>query len=122
MVLLAGLLPMRRAIIAITIAPASPRLWSASAIRDRLPDTILPQALKISIPGIVNTFIGLFKDTTLVIIIGQFDLLGVMKSALSDPAWNGLSIETYVYAAIFYFIVCFFMSRYSLWLEAKLSK
>lgn len=81
---------------------------------------VLPQALKISIPGIVNTFIGLYKDTTLVIIIGLLDVLGVMKSALADPKWNGLAIEVYIYTAVFFFISCFAMSRYSLYLEKKL--
>jgi len=81
---------------------------------------ILPQALKISIPGIVNTFIGLFKDTTLVIIIGMLDILGVGKSALADAKWNGLSSEVYLSIAIFFFICCFSMSRYSIYLEEKL--
>jgi len=81
---------------------------------------ILPQAMKISIPGIVNTFIGLFKDTTLVIIIGMFDILGVGKSALADAKWNGLAHEVYLSIAIFFFICCFSMSRYSLYLERKL--
>lgn len=81
---------------------------------------ILPQALKISIPGIVGVFIGLYKDTTLVSIIGMLDPLGVAKPVLADNAWNGLSIEVYVFLAIFYFIACFAMSRYSLWLEKRL--
>ncbi|WP_455374458.1 amino acid ABC transporter permease [Limibacillus halophilus] len=81
---------------------------------------VLPQALKISIPGIVNTFIGLYKDTTLVIIIGLLDVLGIMKSALADPKWNGLAVEVYIYTAIFFFISCFAMSRYSKYLEEKL--
>ena len=81
---------------------------------------ILPQALKISIPGIVNTFIGLYKDTTLVIIIGLLDVLGIMKTALADPKWNGLPEEVYIYTAIFFFVSCFAMSRYSLYLEKKL--
>ncbi|MBB3065508.1 amino acid ABC transporter permease [Limibacillus halophilus] len=81
---------------------------------------ILPQALKISIPGIVNTFIGLYKDTTLVLIIGLFDVLGIMRSALADPKWNGLSTEVYIYTALFFFVSCFAMSRYSLYLEKKL--
>ena len=81
---------------------------------------ILPQALKISIPGIVGVFIGLYKDTTLVSIIGMLDPLGVSKPVLADSAWNGLSIEVYVFLAIFYFISCFAMSRYSLWLEKRL--
>ncbi len=81
---------------------------------------ILPQALKVSIPGIVNTFIGLYKDTTLVIIIGMFDVLGIMRSSLAEPKWNGLAHEVYLYTAIFFFISCFSMSRYSLYLERKL--
>ena len=81
---------------------------------------VLPQALKISIPGIVNTFVGLFKDTTLVIIIGLTDALGVGRAALSDAKWQGLAWEVYVFAAILFFICCFGMSRYSIYLEKKL--
>lgn len=81
---------------------------------------ILPQALKVSIPGIVNTFIGLYKDSTLVIIIGLLDVLGIMRASLADPKWNGLAHEVYLYTAIFFFISCFAMSRYSLYLERKL--
>ena len=81
---------------------------------------ILPQALKIVIPGIVNTFIALFKDTALVSIIGLFDLLLVARSAVTDPKWLGLEHESYIFAALIYFIFCFSMSRYSLWLERKL--
>ncbi len=81
---------------------------------------ILPQALKISIPGIVNTFIGLFKDTTLVIIIGLFDILGIANAMVSNPDWLGLSSETYVVVSLFFFAVCFSMSRYSIHLERKL--
>ena len=81
---------------------------------------ILPQALKISIPGIVNTFIGLYKDTTLVLIIGMLDPLGVGRASLSDPVWLGLAREVYLFVALFFFICCFSMSRYSLYLERKL--
>ena len=81
---------------------------------------VLPQALKISIPGIVNTFIGLYKDTTLVIIIGLLDPLGIGRASLSDTKWTGLSNEVYLFVAIFFFISCFAMSRYSLYLERKL--
>ncbi len=81
---------------------------------------ILPQAMKISIPGIVNTFIGLYKDSTLVIIIGLFDTLGIGRSSLADTKWQGLSTEVYVFVAIFFFISCFSMARYSLYLEKKL--
>ncbi len=81
---------------------------------------ILPQALKISIPGIVNSFIGLFKDTTLVIIISMFDILGVGRATLQDSNWKGISREVYLFIGFFFFIVCFAMSRYSLYLEQKL--
>ena len=81
----------------------------------------LPQALKVSVPGIVNTFIGLYKDTTLVVIIGLLDPLGIGRAALADTKWNGLSTETYLFVAVIFFISCFAMSRYSLWLEKKLS-
>ncbi len=81
---------------------------------------ILPQALKISIPGIVNTFIGLFKDTTLVIIVGMFDLLGVGRAALANKQWIGLSNEVYTFIAISFFVFCYGMARYSLYLENKL--
>ena len=81
---------------------------------------ILPQALKLVIPGIVNTFIALFKDTSLVIIIGLFDLLNSIKQATTDPAWLGMATEGYVFAALVYWIFCFGMSRYSMRLERKL--
>ncbi|MFT5112169.1 MAG: general L-amino acid transport system permease protein [Parasphingorhabdus sp.] len=81
---------------------------------------VLPQALKISIPGIVNTFIGLYKDSTLVIIIGLLDPLGIGQASLADTKWTGLSTEVYIFVAIFFFISCFSMSRYSLYLEGKL--
>ena len=81
---------------------------------------VLPQALKISIPGIVNTFIGLYKDTTLVVIIGLLDPLGLSQSVLADSKWQGLSTEIYIFIAIFFFISCFAMSRYSIYLERKL--
>ncbi|MDA0240731.1 MAG: amino acid ABC transporter permease [Proteobacteria bacterium] len=80
----------------------------------------LPQALKISIPGIVNTFIALYKDTTLVVIIGLLDPLGISKAVLADANWVGLSTETYLFVALFFFISCFAMSRYSIWLEKQL--
>ena len=81
---------------------------------------VLPQALKISIPGIVNTFIGLFKDTTLVLIIGMLDPLGIGRASLADAVWAGLAREVYLFIALFFFICCFSMSRYSLYLEKKL--
>ncbi len=81
---------------------------------------VLPQALKISIPGIVNTFIALYKDTTLVIVIGLLDPLGIGRSSLADSKWNGLSSEVYIFVAVFFFISCFAMSRYAQYLERRL--
>ena len=81
---------------------------------------VMPQALKIVIPGIVNTFIALFKDTTLVIIVGLLELLGMVQNALNDPNWLGYSTEGYVFTAFVFWIFCFSMSRYSQWLERKL--
>ena len=81
---------------------------------------ILPQAIRITIPTIVNTSIGLFKDTTLVLIVGQLDLLGIGRAVLAAQTWMGLSIEVYVFVAIVFIIFTFSMSRYSLYLEKKL--
>ena len=81
---------------------------------------ILPQALKISIPGIVSIFIGLFKDTTLVSIIGLLDPLGFTTAIRADAAWNGIVWELYVFVAAIFFVFCFAMSRYSMYLERKL--
>lgn len=81
---------------------------------------ILPQALKIVIPGIVNTFIGLFKDTTLVLIIGLLDILAMINAATAHGNWMGTSTEGYVFAALIYWCFCFGMSRYSISLEVKL--
>lgn len=81
---------------------------------------ILPQALKISIPGIVNTFIGLFKDTTLVSIIGLLDPVGMMSPIRSTPEWNGIIWELPIFIGIIFFIFCFTMSRYSMYFERKL--
>ena len=78
---------------------------------------VLPQALRIAVPPLVNTFIGFFKDTSLVLIIGLFDLLSTLKVSLNDPAWSGSGVEAYVFAAAVYFAFCFAMSRYSRRLE-----
>ena len=78
---------------------------------------VLPQALRVSVPPLVNTFIGFFKDTSLVLIIGLFDLLSTLKVSLNDPAWAGSGVEAYVFAAVVYFAFCFAMSRYSRRLE-----
>ncbi|MGX5804990.1 amino acid ABC transporter permease [Bradyrhizobium sp. Arg314] len=83
---------------------------------------VLPQALKLVIPGIVNTFIGMFKDTSLVLIISMFDLLGVVKQNFADPNWatpqtpkSGL-----IFAAFVFWLFCFGMSRYSMYTERRL--
>ncbi|RUS58614.1 amino acid ABC transporter permease [Pseudorhodobacter sp. E13] len=81
---------------------------------------LLPQALKISIPGIVNTFIGLFKDTTLVVFIGILDPIGLSNAIRADSNWNGIVWELYGFIALCFFIFCFGMSRYSQYLEGKL--
>jgi general L-amino acid transport system permease protein len=84
---------------------------------------ILPQALKLVIPGIINTFIGLFKDTSLVLIIGIFDLLGMVQAALSAQRWlsPATPVTGYVFAGFVFWIFCFGMSRYSLMLERRLA-
>jgi general L-amino acid transport system permease protein len=83
---------------------------------------ILPQALRISIPPTVNTCIGFFKDTSLVLIIGLFDLLSTIKVSLAEPAWTGFGVEAYLFAAVMYFAFCFAMSRYSQNLEREFSR
>ena len=81
---------------------------------------IMPQALKLVIPGIVNTFIALFKDTTLVLIIGLFELLKTVETAIVDPTWRNVATEGHLFAAFAFWIFCFSMSRYSQALERKL--
>lgn len=85
---------------------------------------ILPQALQIVIPGIVNTFIGLFKDTSLVTIVGLFDFLNQVQVSLTDPNWATpwTRYTAYSFAAAFYFVFCFSMSRYSRYMEHKLAR
>jgi general L-amino acid transport system permease protein len=82
---------------------------------------ILPQALKIVIPPLVSIFIALFKDTSLVVIIGIFDLTLAAKAALSDAGWRGFSVEAYVFISLIYFVFCFSMSKYSQALERRLA-
>ena len=83
---------------------------------------ILPQALKLVIPGIVNTFIGLFKDTSLVYIIGMFDLLGIVRQNFTDAAWASAQtpMSGLIFAGTVFWIFCFGMSRYSIWMERRL--
>lgn len=90
--------------------------WKSMAL------VILPQALKYSIPGIVNTFISLFKDTSLVSIVGIFDLLKTVQSSTADLAWTSPSqaITGYIFAAAVFWVFCFSMSRYSMFMERRL--
>ncbi|MCX7962286.1 MAG: amino acid ABC transporter permease [Burkholderiales bacterium] len=78
---------------------------------------ILPQALRIAIPPLVNTVIGLLKDTSLVVVIGLFDLLTSIKVSLQEPAWTGFGVEAYLFASAVYFAFCWALSRYSRSLE-----
>ena len=82
---------------------------------------ILPQALKITIPPIVNTFIGLFKDTSLVAIVSLTDLVLATRQALGDPEWRQFFIEAYLFIMVIYWVFCFFMSKYSQYLERSLA-
>ena len=81
---------------------------------------VLPQALRVVIPPMVNTFIALFKDTSLVAIVGLTDLLLSARQALSDAPWRPFFLEAYVFIAAIYFVFCFFMSKYSQGLEARM--
>lgn len=83
---------------------------------------VLPQALRLVIPPLVNTFIGFFKDTSLVLIIGLFDLLTMGKIALSDPPWQAFPTEVYIVLALIYIMFCFAMSKYSRGLERELNQ
>ncbi|MGE3318015.1 MAG: amino acid ABC transporter permease [Candidatus Berkiella sp.] len=81
---------------------------------------ILPQALRTAIPGIMNSFIALFKDTTLVLIVGIYDFLGIVQTSTTDPKWLGTALEAYLFCALVYWVICFSMSFYSKRLEKKL--
>ncbi|MBI2257008.1 MAG: amino acid ABC transporter permease [Proteobacteria bacterium] len=81
---------------------------------------IMPQALRIAIPGIVNNFISLTQDTTLVAIVGLYDFLGIVRAGSRDSNWIGTEIEGYAFCAMVYWIFCFSMSRYSMHIERKL--
>jgi general L-amino acid transport system permease protein len=83
---------------------------------------ILPQALRMVIPPLVNTFIGFFKDTSLVLIIGIFDLLTAGKTSVVEPAWQGFGVEVYVTVGVIYLVFCFAMSKYSQGLERDLNR
>jgi general L-amino acid transport system permease protein len=90
--------------------------WRATAL------VVLPQALRQVIPPLVNTFIGFFKDTSLVVIIGLFDLLATAKAALVEPAWRLYYKEVYLVVALIYFLFCYALSRYSRSLERLLNR
>ena len=83
---------------------------------------VLPQALAMVIPPLVNSFIGTFKNTSLVVIIGLIDLIGAANAALTDANWRGYSVEAYLFIAAIYWSFCFFMSRYSQMLEREFNK
>jgi general L-amino acid transport system permease protein len=85
---------------------------------------ILPQALRVTLPNIVNTFIGLFKDTTLVFVVGIFDLLRTIEAARADPKWAAPNVAVigYAFAALFYFVCCYGMSRYAQSVETRLAR
>ena len=84
---------------------------------------VMPQALKISIPGIVSSFIGLFKDTTLVAFVGLLDpLKGITAVVRADINWKGIYWEPYIFVGAIFFVICFGMSRYSMYLEQKLKR
>jgi len=89
--------------------------WGVQAL------VVMPQALRLVIPAIVNTVIDLFKDTTLVTIVGLFELLGTTNQAIKDPAWLGLAREGYSFTALVFFFCCFGMSLYSRRLERRLA-
>ncbi len=82
---------------------------------------VLPQALRMVVPAIVNTFIGAFKDTSLVTIVSLYDLTGAVQLALGDADWRKFFLEGQLFAAAIYFVACFAMSRYSRWLEGHLT-
>lgn len=90
--------------------------WQGTAL------IVLPQALRISVPALVNEFIALIKNTTLVLIVSLFDLLGIVHAALADPKWVGLTMEAYVFAGAIFWFACFGLSIWSQRLERRLAK
>jgi general L-amino acid transport system permease protein len=83
---------------------------------------VMPQALRTVIPSLVNLAIGVFQDTTLVLVIGMFDFLNTARAAATDPQWLGYYDESFAFVAAVYFVCCFALSRYSLWLERYLGR
>jgi general L-amino acid transport system permease protein len=90
------------------------RFWPTTVL------IVLPQAVRVAIPALVNTFIGFFKDTSLVVVIGLFDLLGAARAVVVDPRWFGSAAPVYLFVAAIYFAFCFAVSRYSHRLEKGL--
>ena len=84
---------------------------------------VLPQALAMVVPSIMNNFIGLFKDTSLVTIVSLYELTGALALAVnSDANWRPFKVEGYIFIAMIYFLFCFSMSRYSIWVEKQVNK
>ncbi len=81
---------------------------------------VLPQALRLALPALANEFIALLKNTTLVLVVSLFDLLGIVHAALADPKWVGLTMEAYVFAGTIFWLACFGLSRWSAGLERRL--
>jgi general L-amino acid transport system permease protein len=92
------------------------RWWQVQAL------VVLPQALKIVVPGIINTVVDLFKDTTLVMLIGLYDVFGTVDQALKDPAWLGYAKEGYLFSAAIFFVCCYAMSAYGRSMERRLAR
>ncbi len=83
---------------------------------------ILPQALRSALPSLVNTFISIFKSTSLVLVVGIFDLLSAGKAAIVDPVWQGFGLEMFITISLIYFVFCFSMSKYSRYVEKRTSR
>jgi general L-amino acid transport system permease protein len=83
---------------------------------------VLPQALAMVVPGIMNSFIAIFKDTSLVTIVSMYELTGALALAMSDVNWRPFKIEGYLFITAIYFVFCFAMSRYSLWIEKQVGR
>ena len=81
----------------------------------------VPQAIRLVIPGIMNSFIALFKDTSLVVIVGMFDLLGMVKAAFTNKEWSGFALEGYLFAGLVFWFFCYLMSKFSAYVEIRLN-
>jgi general L-amino acid transport system permease protein len=90
--------------------------WQATRL------VVLPEALRIVVPSFVSIAVGFFQDTSLIVIIGLFDLLNTARLAAQDPAWLGFHTEAYVFVGVIYFTVSALVSRYGLWIERRLGK